>query len=102
MSGDSNDGRKPDYEKTRADELARQDKDTKDLEEILNEAKKHALRAAKKGGREGLELVEFEKSIAEEHNGQRKALADEQQKRLDDLALLYLGPPTERDKDRER
>lgn len=95
-------GRKPEYEKILAGELEKQAKDRLELEEVLKEAKEQMLAAAETKGREGLEIVELGKSIDEQHNEQRKAQAEVHQKRLDDLALLYLGPPSERDRDRER
>ena len=104
MATDENDGKSrehekpPEYEKILAGELKKQAGEREGQEEGFKDAKEHMLRTAAKEGHEGLALVEIGKSIDEKHAELRKAQADMHQKRLDDLAILYLGPPSERDK----
>ena len=102
MAADEEIHKKLEHEKERAAELQRQAQDRKDLEKGLTEAKSDMLEAAEKTGREELERVELQRSIEKQQDKLRQQLLQEQQRRLDEIDLRHLGPPSERDKGRER
>jgi ribosomal protein L13 len=102
MATDEEDYRKLKHEQERAAELERQARDRRDQEKGLTEAASDMLEAAEKKGREELERIELQRSIEKQQDKLRQQLLQEQQRRLDEIDLRHLGPPSERDKGRGR
>ena len=96
------DNRKPDYADAVKAEALRNAYEWEEMRKGREKATEDMLARTKKMGPEEAAAAreEMGKALEKLFKEQRERVAREQQERADKLALLYLGPPSERGRDR--
>lgn len=93
---------KPEYEKAKAAELLRQEEERRQAQAGHEKGKQLYTKEAKAKGTDPIQIDESIKFLDTRYHDRFQKLLQEQQRRMDELELRHLGPPSERDKGRER